>query len=71
MIFLYLGSMLIFPLDIAVEIQFFLILAFTIVGCFGAYELIRRVDIIRPIFGLKMRKSVSNHERLPVSATTD
>ena len=73
MIFLYLGSMLIFPMDIAVEIQFFLTLAFTMVGCFGGYELIRRVNMLRPLFGLKMKKSANKTERLAVSApaTTD
>lgn len=54
MIFLYLGSYLIFPLKIDVHIQFFLVLLFTIVGCFLAYEfLIRRIRFIRPLFGLK------------------
>ena len=56
MIFLYLGSLLIFPLYIAVQLQFILVLLFTIVGCFAFYELIiRRVNIIRPLFGLKMK----------------
>ena len=56
MIFLYLGSMLIFPLDIAVPLQFILVLAFTGIGCFTLYELIiRRVNLIRPLFGLKKK----------------
>jgi hypothetical protein len=54
MIFLYLGSLLIFPLDIPVQLQFILVLLFTIVGCFGLYELIRRIKILRPLFGLKI-----------------
>jgi glucan biosynthesis protein C len=54
MIFLYLGSLLIFPLNIAVPVQFVLVLLFTGVGCFLAYELIRRVKFLRPLFGLKM-----------------
>jgi hypothetical protein len=54
MIFLYLGSMLIFPLSIAVPIQFVLVLLFTIAGCFASYEIIRRVAFIRPLFGLKV-----------------
>lgn len=58
MLFLYLGSMLIFPLQIAVSLQFILVLTFTIVGCFAAYELIRRVNVLRPLFGLKIRKRV-------------
>ena len=60
MIFLYLGSMLIFPWDIAVELQFVLVLAFTFIGCFGVYEfLIRRVNFIRPLFGLKLKPDTS------------
>jgi glucans biosynthesis protein C len=53
MIFLYLGSLLIFKLNIAVQIQFVLVLVFTFVGCFAAYEVIRRVRILRPLFGLR------------------
>jgi glucans biosynthesis protein C len=55
MIFLYLGSMLIFRLEIDVRLQFVLLLLFTVGGCFLMYELIRRVNIIRPLFGLKMK----------------
>lgn len=55
MMCLYLGSMLIFPLDIAVPIQFGLMSLFTLAGCFALYELvIRRVRFLRPLFGLKM-----------------
>jgi len=53
MIFLYLGSYFIFPLDIDVRIQFVLVLLFTIIGCFTSYEGIRRIAFIRPLFGLK------------------
>lgn len=56
MIFLYLGSWLIFPVDIAAPLQFTLVLLFTGIGCFTLYEfVIRRVNIIRPLFGLKMK----------------
>jgi len=56
MIVLYLGSLLIFPLDIAVPLQFVFLLAFTGIGCFMLYELIiRRVSFIRPLFGLKRK----------------
>lgn len=55
MIFLFLGSSLLFPLDIDPPVKFILILIFTVAGCFTAYELIRRVSIIRPLFGLKMK----------------
>ena len=54
MIFLYLGSVLIFPLPVPTPVQFLLILTFTLMGCFGSYELIRRVKFLRPLFGLKM-----------------
>ncbi|MEP6737337.1 MAG: acyltransferase family protein [Chryseolinea sp.] len=59
MVFLYLGSMLIFPLDIPVSIQFVLVLLFTMAGCFGVYEfIIRRVNILRVLFGLKIKKAL-------------
>jgi len=54
MIFLFLGSMLIFPLELDVRLQFILVLLFTFVGCFTVYELIiRRINLVRPLFGLK------------------
>jgi glucans biosynthesis protein C len=56
MIFLFLGSSLIFPLDISVPLKFILVLWFTFTGCFVTYELIRRVNILRPLFGLKMNE---------------
>jgi len=55
MVFLYLGSLLIFPLSIAKPIQFVLVLLFTVAGCFLTYEIIRRVRYLRPLFGLKMQ----------------
>ncbi|QEC51874.1 acyltransferase-like protein [Anseongella ginsenosidimutans] len=54
MVFLYLGSLLIFPLGMPVPLQFVLLLLFTFLSCFACYELlIRRVRFIRPLFGLK------------------
>jgi glucans biosynthesis protein C len=55
MIFLSLGSMLIFPMGLAPQIKFVLVLLFTFVGCFGAYEIVRRVGVLRPLFGLGRR----------------
>jgi glucan biosynthesis protein C len=55
MVFLYLASMLIFPLDIDIHLQFIMVLLITVCGCFGSYELIRRVNIARPLFGLRMK----------------
>lgn len=57
MIFLYLGSWLIFKLSIAVQVQFVLVLLFTMAGCFISYEIIRRIKWIRPLFGLKMKQT--------------
>lgn len=56
MIFLYLGSLLLFSLDMAAPLQFTLLLVFTLTGCFTFYEfVIRRVSFIRPLFGLKRK----------------
>jgi glucans biosynthesis protein C len=65
MIFLSLGSLFIFPLDIPVPIQFILVLLITGLGCFIFYEfIIRRINIVRPLFGVRMKeRSVSiSHE---------
>jgi hypothetical protein len=54
MIFLYLGSFWILPLEISTAAKFILIIAFTFAGCFAMYELlIRRVNFLRPLFGLR------------------
>ena len=55
MIFLYLGSSLIFPLSLPVPLKFVLVVAFTFLGCFICYDLIRRANWLRPVFGLKRR----------------
>ncbi|HYG18830.1 MAG TPA: acyltransferase family protein [Ohtaekwangia sp.] len=60
MIFLYLASMLIFPLSIPVQVQFFLVLLCTVSGCLIFYEfIIRRINFLRPLFGLKMKSRLS------------
>ncbi len=54
MVFLYLGSFLVLPLDIPVTVKFILIVAFTGAGCFAMYDLvIRRAGFLRPLFGLR------------------
>ncbi len=55
MIFLYLGSHLIFQLAIPAPLQFVLLLVFTLAGCFGMFELIRRLKWVRPLFGLRVK----------------
>jgi glucan biosynthesis protein C len=59
MIFLYLGSMLIFPLEMDVHLQFILVLIITAAGCFITFEIIKRFNITRILFGLKW-KATSN-----------
>lgn len=54
MFFLYLGCYLIFPLDLSTIVKFFLVIAFTGIGCSATYEwVIRRINVLRPLFGLK------------------
>jgi hypothetical protein len=56
MIFLYLATSLILPLDLFIELKLILIISLTFIGCFGTYELIiRRIVFIRPLFGLKSK----------------
>jgi len=56
MIFLYLGSYLILPLNISTFSKFVFIILFTGVGCFALYELlIKRIKFLRPLFGLKLK----------------
>lgn len=56
MVFLYLVSLLVFPLDITVPLKFLLVLILTCIICLAFYEIIiRRVNVIRPLFGLKRK----------------
>lgn len=53
---LYTGAMFILPLKIHPMVKFVLISAFTFVVCYVLYEFaIRRVSVLRPLFGLKRR----------------
>jgi hypothetical protein len=59
MIFLYLGSYLIVPVEIPALIKLFLITAFTFAACFIFYEfVVRRIKVLRPLFGLKNRQAL-------------
>ena len=54
MIFLFLGSYLILPLNILTIYKFILLVLFTGLGCFVMYEfIIRRINFLRPFFGLR------------------
>lgn len=64
MIFLYLASLLIFPLDIAPPMKFFLAIAFTGIGSLVFYEfIIRRINVIRPLYGLKPKRHHEENSR--------
>ena len=55
MAFLYLGSSILFTLDMPAIVKFILLNAFVLLGCFALYEfVIRRIRILRPLFGLKV-----------------
>lgn len=53
MVFLYLASYLLFPMDLPAWLVFGLVCILTYAGCYGTFELIRRVKFLRPLFGLK------------------
>lgn len=54
MTFLYLGSIMVFPLHIGALVKFLLLLSFTFIGSLFFYEIvIKRFNVIRPFFGLK------------------
>lgn len=57
MVFLYLGSSWILPMELDPWFKFILVNLITFAGCFGTYELIvRRISFLRPLFGLKPEK---------------
>ncbi len=59
MVFLYLGSYFIMPLGIPAILKFVIIIALTFTGSFVFYEfVIRRISFIRPLFGLKEKKTI-------------
>lgn len=60
MIFLYLGAYLILPLGLPLGVNLFMIIVFTFITCYGTYEILRRVNFIRPMFGLtgKYKKDI-------------
>ena len=60
MFFLYLASLVIFPLGIHPFAKLVAVIIATFAGCFTSYEfLIRRISWIRPLFGLKEKLAFS------------
>ncbi len=56
MFVLYVGTMIILPLEIPPMLKFITITAFTGTGCYLIYEfIIRRISFLRPLFGLKWK----------------
>ena len=54
MFVLFAGALLILPLDLHPMLKFIGITVFTFIVCFLIYEFIlRRINILRPLFGLK------------------
>lgn len=54
MFVLYGGATLILPLNLPVFVKFLTIIIFTFLGCYTLYEfLIRRITLLKPLFGLK------------------
>lgn len=52
-LFMYLGSMLIFPLDLNVYFKFVLLVIFTLSSCLLFYEfIICRIRMVKPLFGV-------------------
>ena len=57
MIFIYVGCLLILPLEVHVILKYILLVTFTFIGSFALYDLIiRRLPFLRPLFGLKKIK---------------
>ena len=65
MFVLFAGALLILPLDLNPMLKFIGITAFTFIVCFLIYEFIlRRINILRPLFGLKWKFKSVTHKKL-------
>ncbi|MEP4534112.1 MAG: acyltransferase [Cyclobacteriaceae bacterium] len=62
MVFIYLGSVLLFESALPVGVQLIALTLFTFAGSMGTYELlIRRFRLLRPLFGLKNDRVLQPH----------
>ncbi len=57
--FLYAAAYFVLPLTLAVELKLILVVTLTFAGCFALYGIIRRVNFLRPLFGLKLKQPKS------------
>ena len=72
MFVLYAGSYIILPLEIHPMIQFIAITIFTFVMCFIIYEcILRRIAILRPLFGLKWKFKTGSMQAKEISKPTE
>lgn len=72
MFVLYAGSFIILPLEIHPMIQFIAITIFTFVMCFIIYEcILRRIAILRPLFGLKWEFKTGSMQAKEISKPTE
>ncbi len=63
MFVLFAGALIILPLEIHPMLQFIAITLFTFVVCYLIYEFIlRRINILRPLFGLKWKFNTENRQ---------
>lgn len=70
MFVMYGGAMLILPLEMPVELKFIALVLFTAGGCFALYELlIRRLRLLRPLFGLKRLPKPGAEKTVPATCT--
>jgi glucan biosynthesis protein C len=68
MAFMFLGAVLILPLEMPVFAKFVSVIAFTSIGSFSLYELlIKRIGFLRPLFGLKTTKKAKDVAELSVN----
>jgi hypothetical protein len=59
MLFQFLATSLILPMDISTSLKFVLVIAFTTLGSLATYDLIiKRIGFLRPLFGLKPRNKI-------------
>lgn len=62
---LYAGALIVLPLEMPPIVKFMLITTFTFVVCYIIYELvIRRIGILRPLFGLKWTFNKAERQKI-------
>ncbi|RMG58108.1 MAG: acyltransferase [Bacteroidetes bacterium] len=65
MVFLYLGSYVLFPLDLPVGLTFAAVSVITLGGCYASVALIRRLRWLAPLFGLKAVRRAGKTRPVP------